>query len=273
MPRQRMKNTTNASSLLADLLHRIDTAPVGDVDGGGQDGAKDPAGLDPAGDDEDLGEAGRKALREERERVRALQRQLTELKSVSPEMAAQVAEAKRRAEEADERARRSEEDKARAVEDTRTRLEQKHQKERDALQAERDAAKLAAEQLAIRTAFNEAFNAADGRPGGEDGLSHSDAVFMQLSANLALRDGKTVVVDKDGDPILAADKSGPIDIKDWLNLRADASSVIGVHFKPIGGTGSGGLTNARGYRAQQGRDPKELANMTPTQLLGLAYPD
>jgi len=96
---------------------------------------------------------------------------------------------------------------------------------------------------------------------------------MQLAGNLRLRDGKTIVVDKDGDPILAADKSGPIELKDWLNLKADSSSVIGVHFKPVGGTGSGGLVGTRGYRTQQGRDPKELASMTPSQLLNNAYPD
>lgn len=272
MPRNRMKTNWTARDLLPEPLNRVDEAPEGEQDGGGQEAGKAATGA--AGvDDEDLGPTGRDALRKERELVRALQRQLSELKAMSPEIAAQVAEAKRRAEEADERLRRAEEDRNRAIEDTRTRLEQKHQRERDALQAERDAAKRAAEELAIRTAFNEAFNAADGRPGGEDGLSHSDAVFTQLSAHLRLRDGKTIVVDKDGDPILAADKSGPIELKDWLNLKADSSSVIGVHFKPVGGTGSGGLVGTRGYRAQQGRDPKELASMTPNQLLNNAYPD
>jgi hypothetical protein len=159
------------------------------------------------------------------------------------------------------------------VDETRSRLEQKHKRDRDSLQAERDAAIAAKEQLAIRTAFNEAFNAADGRPGGEDGLTHSEAVYNQLQGNLKLKDGRTIVVDKDGDPIMAADKSGPIELKDWLNLKADSSSVIGVHFKPVGGAGSGGFVNARGYRATQGRDAKELAKMTPTQLLNSAYPD
>lgn len=272
MPRNRMNINWTARQLLAELLNRVEDAPDGEQDGGGQDPGKGAGGA--AGvDDDDLGPAGREALRKEREEKRALQRQLAELKSMSPEIAAQVAEAKRRADEAVEQLRRAEEDSNRKVEETRTRLEQKHQKERDALQAERDAAKRAAEELAIRTAFNEAFNAADGRPGGEDGLSHSDAVFMQLAGNLRLRDGKTIVVDKDGDPILAADKSGPIELKDWLNLKADSSSVIGVHFKPVGGTGSGGLVGTRGYRTQQGRDPKELASMTPNQLLNNAYPD
>ena len=270
-----MKTNWTARTLLAEPLNRVDPAPDGDEDGGGQEagkatGAKDPATGD---DDDDLGSAGKDALRKERDRVRALERQLGELKNMSPQIAEQVAEARRRVEEADERVRRAEEDKTRAVDETRSRLEQKHKRDRDSLQAERDAAIAAKEQLAIRTAFNEAFNAADGRPGGEDGLTHSEAVYNQLQGNLKLKDGRTIVVDRDGDPIMAADKSGPIELKDWLNLKADSSSVIGVHFRPVGGAGSGGFINARGYRATQGRDAKELAKMTPTQLLNSAYPD
>jgi hypothetical protein len=41
----------------------------------------------------------------------------------------------------------------------------------------------------------------------------------------------------------------------------------------VGGAGSGGLLGARGYRPIQGRDPKDLAKMTPNQLLNSAYPD
>lgn len=275
MPRQRMKINWTARTLLAELLNHVDVTPAGEDEGGGQEagkttGAKDTAA---AGDEEDLGPAGQEALRKERDRVRALERQLGELKNMSPQIAEQVAEARRRVEEADERVRRAEEDKTRAVDETRRRLDEKHKRDRDSLQAERDAAIAAKEQLAIRTAFNEAFNAADGRPGGEDGLTHSDAVFNQLSASLVLKDGRTIVVDKDGDPIMAADKSGPIELKDWLNLKADSSSVIGVHFKPVGGAGSGGLVGTRGFRPSQGRDPKDLAKMTPSQLLSSAYPD
>lgn len=270
-----MKTKWTARTLLAELLNRVEPTPEGEEQGGGQEagkatGAKDPAA---AGDDEDMGPAGQDALRKERDRVRALERQLGELKNMSPQIAEQVAEARRRVEEADERVRRAEEDKTRAVDETRRRLDEKHKRDRDSLQAERDAAIAAKEQLAIRTAFNEAFNAADGRPGGEDGLTHSEAVFNQLKANFALKDGRTIVVDKDGDPVMAADKSGPIELKDWLNLKADSSSVIGVHFRPVGGAGSGGLLGARGYRPIQGRDPKDLAKMTPNQLLNSAYPD
>jgi hypothetical protein len=269
-----MKINWTARTLLAEPLNRVDVTPDGEEQGGGQEagkatGAKDPA----AGDDEDMGPAGQDALRKERDLNRTLQRQLAELKNMSPQIAEQVAEAGRRVEEANERVRRAEEDKTRAVDETRSRLEQKHKRDRDSLQAERDAAIAAKEQLAIRTAFNEAFNAADGRPGGEDGLTHSEAVFNQLAGNLMLKDGRTIVVDRDGDPIMAADKSGPIELKDWLNLKADSSSVIGVHFKPVGGAGSGGLLGARGYRPSQGRDPKDLAKMTPNQLLNSAYPD
>jgi hypothetical protein len=272
MPRQRMKTKHQARFALAELFlfPHVDPAPEGQEDGGGQESAKGKA--DPI-EDEDLGPAGRDALRKERERVRALERQLAELKGMGPEIAAQVEEARRRQQEAVELARRAEEDVTRKVEDTRTRLEQKHQKERDALQKERDEARLAAEQLQIKTAFNQAFQAAEGRPGGHGKLTHGEAVFNQLSANLRLNNGKVVVVDDDGDPVLAADKSGPIALHDWLELQADSSDVIGAHFLPKGGVGSGGFVGTRGFRASQGRDPKEVAKMTPTQLLNQAYPD
>jgi hypothetical protein len=270
MPRQRMKTKHQARFALAELFPHVDPAPEGQEDGGGQESAKGKP--DPI-EDEDLGPAGRDALRKERERVRALERQLAELKGMGPEIAAQVEEARRRQQEAVELARRAEEDVTRKVEDTRTRLEQKHQKERDALQKERDEARLAAEQLQIKTAFNQAFQAAEGRPGGHGKLTHGEAVFNQLSANLRLNNGKVVVVDDDGDPVLAADKSGPIALHDWLELQADSSDVIGAHFLPKGGVGSGGFVGTRGYRASQGRDPKEVAKMTPTQLLNQAYPD
>ena len=160
-----MKTKWTARTLLAELLNRVEPTPEGEEQGGGQEagkatGAKDPAA---AGDDEDMGPAGQDALRKERDRVRALERQLGELKNMSPQIAEQVAEARRRVEEADERVRRAEEDKTRAVDETRRRLDEKHKRDRDSLQAERDAAIAAKEQLAIRTAFNEAFNAADGR--------------------------------------------------------------------------------------------------------------
>ncbi|MFN7836066.1 MAG: hypothetical protein ACK5NY_09825, partial [Burkholderiaceae bacterium] len=93
-----MKTKRQARFALAELFPHADSAPEGQEDGGGQETAK--AKTDPV-EDEDLGPAGRDALRKERERVRALERQLGELKGMGPEIAAQVEEARRRQQEAD----------------------------------------------------------------------------------------------------------------------------------------------------------------------------
>lgn len=286
MPRNRMKTRLTARSIRDQLWNHADNTPANDTPGGGQAGSSgQPGGAGngaaagssggATGDEEDLGPKGMDALRKERAENDLLKAQLAALRNQSPEMQAAVAEAQRKVEEANERARRADEDRQRAVEDTRARLEGKHQKERDQLQSERDKAIAAANDLKLKTGFAAAFQKADGRSGGDSKITHMDAVLNALRSNLRLdpNSGKITVVDDDGDPWPSADKSGPIDLVDWLNLQADSSPVIGAHFNPKGGQGSGGLTGARGYRTQQGRDPKELAKMTPTQLLSGAYPD
>lgn len=254
-----------SSSDLSPWLLSVDPDPAGEGDGGGSDDSVD---------DTDLGEAGQKALRAEREQRKALERKLAQLeaqlnnvKDLNPDTykAAQ--------QKADELQRQLlEREQLTAAE--RQRIEAKAQEQiRKATQtAETEKAKRI--DLQVRTLARGVFSAADGRDGADAaGLSFFDA-WMEFQGRRHLRvdegTGKLYVIDGDGDRVKTAEGQD-VDPVAWLNQQADGSPVVGTFFKAKGGEGGGGLVGARGVRGQQTRSVDDLRKASPSSLLGSHY--
>jgi hypothetical protein len=246
-------------------LLSVDTDPAGEGEGGGSDDSTD---------DIDLGEAGQKALRAEREQRKALERklaqleaQLTSVKDLNPDTykAAQ--------QKADELQRQLLE-REQLTADERQRIEAKAQEQiRKATQtAETEKAKRI--DLQVRTLARGVFSAAEGRDGADSsGLSFFDA-WMEFQGRRHLRvedaTGKLYVVDGDGDRMKTAEGQD-IDPVAWLNQQADNSPVVGTFFKPKGGEGSGGFVGARGIRGTQTRSVEQVRQLKGSALLSEHY--
>lgn len=240
-----------------------DPEDTGDGNGGGGSNEDD-------GEDLALGEAGQKALSEERAQRKALSTELAQLKAqlaqmknlVSPEVYAQ-AQAQATA------LQQQIADQKQSSEAERQRIETKANQR--VTQAEARAQKAENDRVALlaKTAAQSLFIATEGRDGGdENGLTYFDAWFAfhgKHHIRVNPTTGKAFVVDSDGDPIKDGEQN--IDLVKWLNEQADKSAVIGSFFKPKGGSGGGGLQGARGVRSAQGLTPEQLRKLTPSQKM------
>jgi hypothetical protein len=241
--------------------------PAGEESGGGGD---------PTGDDDDaeidasVGDAGRTAIKHERERRKALARELAQMRSQLEAVKGINPDAYREAQrQADELARQLRERDAATAAD-RQRIEGKAQR------AISEARQLAEQErqrridLEVRTRARTVFDAAGGRQESDGDRSYFDD-FMDSHGRRHFRtdeNGRLYVVDSDGDRIKTADGKD-VDPVEWLNERADNSPVVGSYFRPKGGVGSGGLNGARGVRGVQGMSPEEIKKLSPSQKMAL----
>jgi hypothetical protein len=241
----------------------VDQTPPNEDDGGG---GTDDTDLE----DQNLGETGIQALREERAMRKSQAAELAQLKAqleqlkgqVSPETFAQAqAQALALQQELTAQQQTTAADRQRIEAKANDRVSK----------AEARASKAEADKVAlqIRTAAQSLFLATEGKDGGDGGgQTYFDAWFAFHGSRHIRVDpatGKVFIVDSDGDPV--KDGESNIDPAKWLNSQADNSAVVGSFFKPKGGSGGGGLTNARGYRNSQGLTPEQVKAMSPSEKM------
>jgi hypothetical protein len=242
----------------------VDPDPAGDGEGGG--GATDEIDAD----DPSLGEAGQKALREERAQRKSQAAELAQLRAqlasmkglVSPDIYAQ-------AQAAATAAQQQMAEQKQASEAERQRLEAKANQKVTAAEARAQKAESERTALQVKTAAQRLFIATEGRDGGDGtGRTYFDAWFAFHGKEHIKVDpatGREYIVDSDGDPVKDGEQN--IDPIKWLNEQADKSAVIGNFFKPKGGSGGGGLQGARGVRSAQGLTPEQVRKLTPSQKM------
>lgn len=248
-------------------LLSVDSDPAGEADGGGSDTTS-------TADDEDLGQAGLKTLREEREQRKALERKLAQLESqlstvkdLNPDT---YREAQRKAEELQRQLLEREQLTA----SERQRMEAKAQEQIRKANQQAETEKLKRIDLQVRTLARGVFSAAEGRDGADSsGLSFFDA-WMEFQGRRHLRvedaTGKLYVVDGDGDRMKTAEGQD-MDPVTWLNQQANNSPVVGTFFKPKGGEGSGGFVGTRGIRGTQTRSVEQARQLKGSALLSEHY--
>lgn len=240
-------------------FHTVDPDPLtDDLEGGG--GSVET--------EEKLGATGYKALTEERERAKALERELGKARQQLEQVKDLNPEAYKQAQDKAAELERKLQEREQLTEAERRRIETKAQQQIQKATTEAQQEKERRVALEIRTAVQTFYSAAEGKDGADSsGLSFFDA-YMDFHGRKHFRldetTGKVFPVDAEGDRIDA----DPIE---WLNEQADNSQVIGAFFKPKGGVGSGGLIGARGVRETQGRSVDELSRMSPGKLLEAHY--
>jgi hypothetical protein len=248
----------------------VEPDPAGAGDGGGGGGTGEE--LDP--DDPSLGEAGQKALRQERETRKALERRLAQMETQLATVKDLSPDAYRQAQEkAIELERRlAEREQLTAAE--RQRIESKANEAVRKATTTAEAEKARRIALEVKTMARGVFSAADGRDGADaSGLSFFDA-WMEFQGKRHLRvdetNGKLYVVDNDGDRVKSAE-GVDVDPVAWLNQQADNSAVVGTFFRAKGGEGSGGFVGARGVRGVQGRSVEQARGTSGSAFLSEHY--
>lgn len=248
----------------------VEPDPAGTGDGGGTGSTGDE--LDP--DDPSLGEAGQKALRQERETRKALERRLAQMETQLSTVKDLSPDAYRQAQEkAIELERRlAEREQLTAAE--RQRIESKAQEAVRKATSTAEAERARRIALEVKTMARGVFSAAEGRDGADaSGLSFFDA-WMEFQGRRHFRvdeaTGKLYVVDADGDRVKSAE-GADMDPVAWLNQQADNSAVVGSFFKAKGGEGSGGFVGARGVRGVQGRSVDDARKTSGSAFLSEHY--
>jgi hypothetical protein len=244
----------------------VEPDPAGDGEGGG--GANDEIDAD----DPSLGEAGQRALREERAQRKSQAAELAQLRAQLASMKGLVPpEIYQQAQAAAAAAQQQVAEQKRESEAERKRLELKA--DQRVTQAEARAQKAENDRVAlqVKTAAQSLFLATEGRDGGDgSGLTYFDAWFAFHGSRHIRVDpatGKHFIVDSDGDPWKDGEQN--IDPVKWLNEQADKSAVIGNFFKHKGGSGGGGLQGVRGMRSVQGLTPEQVRNTTAGEKMAL----
>jgi hypothetical protein len=244
----------------------VEPDPAGDGEGGG--GANDEIDAD----DPSLGEAGQRALREERAQRKSQAAELAQLKAQLASLKGQVSpEIYQQAQAAAAAAQQQMAEQKQASEAERKRLELKADERVSKAEARAQKAENDRVALLVKTAAQNLFIATEGRDGGDgSGLTYFDAWFAFHGSRHIRVDpatGKHFIVDSDGDPVKDGEQN--IDPVKWLNEQADKSSVIGNFFKAKGGSGGGGLQGARGVRSAQGLTPEQVKRLTPGEKMAL----
>jgi hypothetical protein len=233
---------------LDEWLLRADTEPGDEPAGGG------------AGDDEQLGDAGKRALAAERKRasdaekeLNRLRRQAKEFEGLNPEA---YREAQRKAEEA---SRRLEEMEA------LTRLKVKETEEAYTRQLEEarkraEAAEQRETETTIVNGARELFYALGGkREKDEYGRSAFDVFLATTRANFQLdpETRQVIVVDGKGQPII--NDKGRVSPLDWVDEQSQKSPVLGLLFDPKSKASGSGMGSDRGPGGRRGVDIHSLS--------------
>ncbi len=254
----------NFPELSATLMGVTSTAEPGtdDAAGGGGSGA--------AGADEQLGDAGLRALQAERDRNKGLDRELSTLRTqmkalegrIDPETFAQVKA------EADE-AQRKLAEQQQAVERVKAEAEATYGQQLRTVQEQLNAEKQARVEERRRVVLERVFQAAKGRNGADElGTSYFDLFYGQRASSYALADdGSPYVVDPTGQPVIDSETGKRVDPIAWTRTVAQRSPVLGILFEPEQGTG-GGFNSSRGAALSDGQD---LSKLSPSQLMTAAY--
>jgi hypothetical protein len=219
----------------------------------------------PLQDEATLGPAGEKALKEEREARKRLER---ELKAVKQQLSPEARQA------AEERLRQAEEAALRAQEEADKRTQSLRSKYETQLQAtvkELEAAKREHEQFRVRTEAMRVFQGAEGLDGiSNDGATTFFDLWFSMKGN-SLKfadDGSLIVVDSDGEQLRDAETRLPVSPVDWVKQQ-HADPVLGSLFKPAYGSGSGGRS-ARDGRAVPGQK-LDIKNTAKSDLFAAAF--
>lgn len=215
-------------------------------------------------DETTLGPAGEKALKEEREARKRLERELKTMKAqLSPEARQAAEERLRLAEEATMKAQDEADKKAR---DLRSKFEHDLQ----AKAAELEKAKAEFTGYKLKMDAQRIFQGAEGLDGvSGDGRSFFD-LFWSVKGEAFAYDGNgsLMVVDAGGEPVLDAESGKRVSPVDYVkSLQSDA--VYGYLFKPAYGSGSGGRS-ARDGRAVPGQK-MDIKNTPKGELFAAAF--
>lgn len=235
-----------------------------DSDGGGGD-------PDPAPDNQPLGEGGMKALRQEREEKRRLAQQAKELQQkLAAFEGVSIDEIQQLKEEAETRKQKELEEKQN-YQQALVDKENKFAQERQALAQERDRYKATYENLVIESDFTEAFFEAGGKHGegeGQGPKAYAKLLFPQLRQYLRLdEDGKTIVVDANGDPRFNKETGRDYTVADLVaEYRKGATAVL--FESSVKGAGSGMNGDAR--RRVGGNQLADLRNLPPAERINRA---
>jgi len=246
----------------------VEPDPAAAPDGGGS------AAEEVDADDPNLGEAGQRALRQERETRKALERRLAQMETQLATVKDLSPDAYRQAQEkAIELERRlAEREQLTAAE--RQRIESKANEAVRKATSTAEAEKARRIALEVKTLARGVFSAAEGRDGADaSGLSFFDA-WMEFQGRRHFRvdeaTGKLYVVDADGDRVKSSE-GVDMDPVAWLNQQADNSAVVGTFFRAKGGEGSGGFVGARGYRTTQARSIEQARATSGSAYLSEHY--
>jgi hypothetical protein len=216
-------------------------------------------GTEQPGADPQLGEAGEKALRAEREARKALERELKLVRQqLSPE-ARQAAEDRIRA--AEETALRAQEEADKKTASIRSKYESQLQQ----TASELEAAKREFVQYRLKSEAQRIFQGAEGLDGiSSDGsTSYFDMWFSARGSGLRYDDnGALIVVDADGEQLRDPDTRLPVTPVEWVKQQHN-DPVLGTLFKPAYGSGSG----ARGSRDGRAVPGQALSLSTPKSEL------
>lgn len=240
-------------------------------DGGEAGGSAGGAAGGDAG--EQLGETGMRALTAERERNKAMERELATMRQQMKALEGRVdpdtyAEARRQAEEAQQKLLEQEQLVARA----RSEAEATYGPQLKAAADGRQSAEAALQAYRHRVAAERLFHSetVKGRPGADDdGTAFFDLFYGQRAGNYALDEhGRIYVIDRDGKPVLDANSGERVDPAKWTREQAAKSSVLGVLFEPEQGKGGG----FNGSRMQGGiTQGQDLMTASPNRLMSQAF--
>jgi len=192
-----------------------------------------------SGADPQLGEAGEKALRAEREARKALERELKLVRQqLSPE-ARQAAE--ERARLAEEAALRAQEEADKKAKNLQSKFELQLQAKATELETERQQFR----QYKLQMEGQRIFQGSEGLEGvSSDGRSFFDLFWSVKGSSFSYDDNnQLMVVDAQGEPLMDPESGKRVTPADYVkSLQTDP--VYGYLFKPAYGSGSG----ARGSR-------------------------
>lgn len=247
----------------------VDPDPTGAGDGGGGSTEEEVDADDPS-----LGEAGQRALRQERETRKALEKRLAQMEAQLSTVKDLSPDAYRQAQEKAIELERRLVEREQLTAAERQRIEGKAQEAVRKATATAEAEKARRIDLQVRTLARSVFSAADGRDGADaSGLTFFDA-WMEFQGRRHLRvdeaTGKLYVVDGDGDRIKTAEGQDTDPVA-WLNQQADNSPVVGTFFRAKNGEGSGGLVGARGVRGVQSRSVEAARATSGSAFLSEHY--
>lgn len=258
--RIRFKNFPELSATLMGHTSTVDTG-TDDAAGGGAGGA---------GGDEQLGDTGMRALQAERDRNKALDKELSTLRTqmkalegrIDPDTFAQVKA------EADE-AQRKLAEQQQAVERVKAEAEATYGQQLRTVQEQLTAEKVARMEERRRVVLERVFQAAKGRLAVDElGTSYFDLFYGQRAGNYALADdGSPYVVDATGQPVIDSETGKRVDPIAWTRTVAQKSPVLGILFEPEQGAG-GGFNSSRGAALSSGQD---LSKLSASELMTAAY--